>query len=196
MSALTRQEALTVVLKALPDAPVIVSLGTTSREVTAIGLNDHHLHVLDSMGLNPAIGLGVALGVADRFSERVLVLEGDGGLLMGLSTLATIGLLKPANLLLVIFDDGTYAATGGQRTASAAVDFPRIAASCGIEAYGATTAGELAEALARARTSARPMLIAVTIAPGKRQLPFYLPDPPVLTDRFMRSLESSAPTRR
>jgi thiamine pyrophosphate-dependent acetolactate synthase large subunit-like protein len=193
VSPLSRQDALRVTLEAFPESPVIVSLGTTSREVLAIGTSDHHLHVLDSMGLSAAIGLGVALGVAERWRGKVLVLEGDGGLLMGLSTLPTIGLLQPPNLVIAVFDDGVYTATGGQPTASAAVDFPAVARACGIEAQGATSLGELSAHLDRAATHDGPTLVHARIAPGKRSLPFYLPDPPVLTDQFVRYLRGMTP---
>ena len=85
-----------------------------------VGRKANHLYCLDSMGQPLAIGLGLAVGLADRpRGERVVVVEGDGSLLMGFSTLATVGHLKPRNLVLVVLDNGVYLATGGQPTAGA-----------------------------------------------------------------------------
>src|SRR5439155_19394995 len=63
-----------------------------------------------------SIGLGLALARPDR---RVIVLDGDGSLLMNLGSLATIGLLQPANLIVVVMDNEEYATTGGQPTPTA-----------------------------------------------------------------------------
>src|SRR5262249_28306878 len=94
----------------------------------------NHLYVLDSMGLPPAIGLGLALGLEDARFEKVVALEGDGSLLMGLSTLATIALTRPAKLILIVLDNAAYSATGNQPTASSAVDLCAAARACGMAA--------------------------------------------------------------
>src|SRR5438477_7522656 len=109
-----RWDALEVIAEAFQREPMVVTLGGTTRELAAIARSDSHLYVLDSMGLPPAIGLGLALGLDDSAFDKCLVLEGDGSLLMGLSTLATTGLLRPHKLLMIILDNGIYAATGGQ----------------------------------------------------------------------------------
>ena len=57
---------------------------------------------------------------------KVVVVEGDGGLLMGFSALSTIGRLKPKKLILLVLDNGTYAATGGQPTGAEATDFAAV----------------------------------------------------------------------
>src|SRR3984893_9856519 len=84
------------------------------------------------MGQPLAIGLGLAVGLAGRpRGEKVVVIEGDGSLLMGFSTLATVGHLKPSNLVLVVLDNGVYLATGGQPTAARDTDFTTVARACG-----------------------------------------------------------------
>jgi thiamine pyrophosphate-dependent acetolactate synthase large subunit-like protein len=188
--AMVRAEALKEILAQFPTEPIIVTLGTTSREVMALSQGENHLHVLDSMGLPPAIGLGVALGLAGRYAGKVVVLEGDGGLLMGLSALATIGHLRPDNLVLLILDNGTYGATGGQETASSTVDFCQVARGCAIAAWDVENEDGLADGLARVRAERGPSLLRIRIDQTAQRLPFYLPDPPVLTERFRRYLES------
>src|SRR5438270_2259012 len=93
-----RWDALEIIAEAFQREPMVVTLGGTTRELAALRRSDSHLYVLDSMGLPPAIGLGLALGLDDSKFEKIVVLEGDGSLLMGFSTLATIALTKPRKL--------------------------------------------------------------------------------------------------
>lgn len=180
-----RTAAIDQTLRVFAREPIVVTLGTTSREVIALAPDaPNHIHLLDSMGLSPAVGVGLALGLADRYPGKVVALEGDGGLLMGFSVLATIAHLRPRNLLLVVFDDGRYGATGGQATGSDQVDICGVARACGIEANQATDLAELTSLLNSARTSSGPQLMRVKVEPLVRKLPHYLPDPPTLTHRF------------
>jgi thiamine pyrophosphate-dependent acetolactate synthase large subunit-like protein len=93
---MTRTDALTIVDEVYPTDPIVVNVGAAIREmVAAVGFKPNHLHILDSMGLPPAIGLGLAMGLAESRFQKVVTVEGDGGLLLGFSALSTIGLLKP-----------------------------------------------------------------------------------------------------
>ena len=99
------------------------------------------------MGLTSSIGLGLALARPDL---RVIVLDGDGSLLMNLGSLATIGLLRPANLVVVVMDNQEYATTGGQATPTAhGADLDAAARAMGISATATVrTDDELRAALA------------------------------------------------
>jgi sulfopyruvate decarboxylase subunit beta len=187
---MTRLEALRLIATTYPREPMVVTLGATARELAAIARSDSHLYVLDSMGLPPAIGLGLALGLDDSSFDKCLVLEGDGSLLMGLSTLATTGLLQPRKLLLIILDNGTYAATGGQKTASEAIDFCAVASGCGIDATEVAGLAALESELDRCRRAPGPILLRVRIGPENAKVPYLLEDPVVLGDRFRRYVES------
>lgn len=192
-SQLTRLDALKVVVTAYPDEPYVVALGTMVRELLGLGRRPNHLHVLDSMGLPPAIGLGLSLALAQNARvAKCVVIEGDGGLLMGLSTLATIGLLRPEKLLLVVLDNGTYAATGGQPTASPAVDLCAVACACGMAADEVDNADDLRTALERVRALPIPALLRVRIGPENAPAPYFLPDPVELTLDFQRWLRADA----
>jgi thiamine pyrophosphate-dependent acetolactate synthase large subunit-like protein len=189
---LTRFEALKAVAAEYPTEPIVVALGTMVREMLLAGRSDNHLYVLDSMGLPPAIGLGLALAPAARRFDKVITVEGDGGMLMGFSTLTTIGLLKPEKLLLLVLDNGAYAATGMQRTAAPAVDLCAAAAACGITAYAVSTLDDLQAVLRGAREARVPILVRVTIGPENRPAPYFLPDPVELTLTFQRYLAGPA----
>jgi thiamine pyrophosphate-dependent acetolactate synthase large subunit-like protein len=184
----TRFDALAAVAHAFPAEPIVVALGTMVREMLLVGRSDNHLYVLDSMGLPPAIGLGLALSPAAQRFDKVIVVEGDGGMLMGLSTLATIGLLQPERLLLIVLDNGAYAATGMQRSAAPAVDFCAAAQACGMRAQRVATTAALEQALQEARHTPGPALLHVPIGPENRPAPYFLPDPVELTLAFQRFL--------
>ncbi|HEX2033635.1 MAG TPA: thiamine pyrophosphate-dependent enzyme [Chloroflexota bacterium] len=189
---LSRFEALRAVASAYPTEPVVVALGTMVREMLLVGRRDNHLYVLDSMGLPPAIGLGLALAPACRRFDKVVTIEGDGGLLMGFSTLATIGALRPERLLLVVLDNGAYAATGMQRTAAPAVDLCAAARACGLQAFDVDQGGRLEAVLRECRHLPGPIVVRVAIGPQNREAPYFLPDPVELTLAFQRYLAGPA----
>ena len=194
-TSLTRIAALEAIASEYPEEPIVIALGTMVREMLLVtGRRANHLYVLDSMGLPPAIGLGVALSPGARHHDKVVVIEGDGGLLMGFSTLVTIGLLKPEKLLLVVLDNGVYAATGMQRTGVAAVDLRAAALSCGIDAYDVATMDELQAVLRGSRRVAGPALLRVAIGAENQPAPYFLPDPVELTLGFQKYLASPAAT--
>jgi sulfopyruvate decarboxylase subunit beta len=188
---MTRLDALRAIVAAYPREPAVVTLGATARELAATARADNHLYVLDSMGLPPAIGLGLALGLEDSSFEKCLVIEGDGSLLMGLSTLATIGLLQPAKLLLIVLDNGTYAATGGQKTASEAIDFCAVARGCGISATDVDNLDTFHAELERSRAAPGPILLRVRIGPENAKVPYLLEDPVILGETFRRYVQQN-----
>jgi Thiamine pyrophosphate enzyme, C-terminal TPP binding domain len=98
---LDRAQVLSFIDAAAPDSPVVLSLGGIAREMLAVaGRKGNHFVSLDAMGQTISVALGIALGLenSDR-TGKVLVVEGDGSLLMGLSVLSTVGHLKPRRLL-------------------------------------------------------------------------------------------------
>src|SRR5476649_2955624 len=131
---MTRLEATRFIVELAGDAPIIASLGHPAYDLFTAGDRPQNFYTWGSMGLASSVGLGLALARPD---VRVIVLDGDGSLLMNLGSLATIGLLKPQNLVVVVMDNEEYATTGGQRTPTAhGADLEAAARAMGI----ATTA--------------------------------------------------------
>lgn len=129
---MTRLEATRVIVELAGDAPIIASLGHPAYDLFAAGDRPQNFYTWGSMGLASSVGLGLALARPD---VRVIVLDGDGSLLMNLGSLATIGLLKPQNLVVVVMDNEEYATTGGQRTPTAhGADLEAAARAMGIAA--------------------------------------------------------------
>jgi thiamine pyrophosphate-dependent acetolactate synthase large subunit-like protein len=186
---LQRPDGLRLLAARYADQPLILPLGGASREMLAIaGRRPNHLTLLDAMGQPAAIGLGVALGVAanQRF-ERVVVVEGDGSLLMGFSSLATIGHLRPRQLLLIVFDNGVYLATGGQPTAASDVDYVAVALACGWEAARNVSGdlGAFSQALDWADQQDGPVLLRVLVGTETLPTDYFLEDPAILGRGFM-----------
>jgi thiamine pyrophosphate-dependent acetolactate synthase large subunit-like protein len=118
------------------DLLVVPGLGSTCWDLAAAGDNDRNFYLWGAMGGAAMIGLGLALAQPDK---RVAVITGDGEMLMGMGALATIGIQKPRNLAVIVFDNGVYGETGMQPShtqsrESGGVDLLKIAAGCGLVA--------------------------------------------------------------
>lgn len=187
---LQRPEVLQRIDAAFPTQPMVLTLGGTIREMLAVvGQKPNHLYSLDAMGQTLPIGLGLALGLADNpRHEKVVVVEGDGSLLMGFSALATVGHLRVQARKLVCFvlDNGVYLATGGQPTAAADIDFAAAALACGwadARDVGSTPEA-LGETLVWAAQMDGPLLARIGIGTQQPKTDFFLEDPVVLARTF------------
>jgi thiamine pyrophosphate-dependent acetolactate synthase large subunit-like protein len=166
---------------------VIAGLGSTAWDVTAAGDRPLNIPLWGAMGGAAMVGLGLALAQPER---RILVITGDGELLMGLGSLATIAVQRPANLALVVFDNERYGETGMQATHTArGVDLAAVAAACGFPLTGTLRKeDELEAALPAIRTGPGPGLYVAKVR--AEPLPFVLPpkDGAYLKDRFRHAL--------
>ena len=112
------------------DLLVVPGLGSTTWDLAALGDNDRNFYLWGAMGGAAMIGLGLALAQPKR---RVAVITGDGEMLMGLGSLATIGIQRPGNLAIVVFDNGVYGETGMQPShTQSGVDLVGVARGCGF----------------------------------------------------------------
>jgi thiamine pyrophosphate-dependent acetolactate synthase large subunit-like protein len=109
---------------------VVGGLGASTYDIAAVGDHDRNFYLWGAMGGAVMIGLGIALAQPHL---PVVVITGDGDMLMGMGSLATVGLQKPKNLTIVVLDNEVYGETGGQASHTAAtVDLVGVARSCGI----------------------------------------------------------------
>ncbi len=126
-----RIDAVSAVSEAAGDALIVCNIGFPSRELYAVKDRQENFYMLGSMGLASSIGLGLALARPDR---RVIVLEGDGAVLMNLGTLATIANHAPKNYLLIILDNCCYGSTGSQPTCThLGTDLAGMAEAAGVK---------------------------------------------------------------
>lgn len=124
----SRAQAMASILELVTDQPVIICNGFPSREAQKIADRPTHFYMIGSMGVAAAIGLGVALSKPDK---QVVIFDGDGNVLMGMGTLATVGFLKPKNFIHVVFDNEVYGSTGNQPTISNVVRLEQVAKAAG-----------------------------------------------------------------
>ena len=118
-------------------------------------------------------------------------MEGDGGMLMNLNALTSIGYLQPENLLLVVLDNQQYASTGGQATFTTHLDLADIAKSCRLKVWRADDIETLQQSLTEAAATAGPCFVHMKIAPGNAaNIPLLLDDPVTLGHTFTQWLET------
>jgi thiamine pyrophosphate-dependent acetolactate synthase large subunit-like protein len=127
---LERRSVVSSLLTERKGAIVVGGLGASTYDIAAAGDHDRNFYLWGAMGGAVMIGLGVALAQPDL---PVVVITGDGEMLMGMGSLATVGLQKPGNLTIVVLDNEVYGETGGQASHTAAtVDLVGVARACGI----------------------------------------------------------------
>jgi thiamine pyrophosphate-dependent acetolactate synthase large subunit-like protein len=187
---LRRREVVAELLKDRGDMLVVAGLGASAWDVTAAGDHPLNFPLWGAMGGAVAVGLGLALAQPKR---RILVITGDGEILMGLGSLATVAVQGPSNLCIVVLDNERYGETGMQLTHTAGdIDLAATASACGISACRTITdAKSLASHLPQIRNDVGPVFVNVKVRAEK--LPLVLPpkDGAYLKDRFRFELLGS-----
>jgi sulfopyruvate decarboxylase subunit beta len=125
-----RLDALTAVYDRLQDRVVVTIMGAVAAELQSIGHRPNFFYLQHAMGLASSMGLGIALSRPDR---HVVVLDGDGSVLMNLGGLTTLARYRPRNLTHIVFDNESLLSVGGFPTAtSTGSDLAAIAAAAGV----------------------------------------------------------------
>jgi sulfopyruvate decarboxylase subunit beta len=125
-----RLDALRAVYPALESRVVVTIMGAVAAELQSLGHRPNFFYLQHAMGLASSLGLGIALA---RPEKQVIVLDGDGSVLMNLGGLTTLARYRPANLVHVVFDNESLLSVGGFPTAtSTGSDLAGIAAAAGV----------------------------------------------------------------
>ncbi|HEX2443416.1 MAG TPA: thiamine pyrophosphate-dependent enzyme [Vicinamibacterales bacterium] len=125
-----RSEALQAIYPQLEQSVVVTIMGAVAAELQEIGHRPNFFYLQHAMGLASSLGLGIAL---TRPEVQVVVLDGDGSVLMNLGGLTTLARYRPANLLHIVFDNESLLSVGGFPTAtSTGSDIAKIAAAAGV----------------------------------------------------------------
>ncbi len=166
------------------NALLVCNIGFPSRELFAVRNRPGNFYMLGSMGLASSIGLGLALA---RPNRKVIVLDGDGSVLMNLGTLATIAHHAYRNFLLVILDNCCYGSTGSQPTCThLGTDLERMAKGAGIEkSRTVTDAEDLGRALGESG------VVVARVEAGNADVPVISLSPQEIIERFMISAQSA-----
>ena len=171
-------DAVAAAVEAAPGDLFVSSLGTATSALRLASGDGPYLYLGGAMGC----GLAAALGVAERCPDRgVVAIVGDGDLLMGCGSLWSLSGLRPANLLLLVLDDGRYSITGGQELVAPRAFAAVAGALPNLTALEAATAGEVGEAV---RTLARPAVLLAQIDEPAWPGPSPFVDPHRVRARF------------
>ena len=186
-NALDRRDVVKTLLADRDRALVVAGLGAPAWDCAASGDHPLNFYLWGAMGSAAIIGLGLALAQPER---RVIVVTGDGEMLMGLSSLATVAVQAPRNFALVVLDNERYGETGMQATHTAhGVDLAGMAQAAGFaRARTVRDTAELAEAAVLVREAPGPVVAVIKVSAAP--LPLVLPerDGALLKNRFRDAL--------
>ena len=190
MEKLNRRDVVRELLRERGDLIVIAGLGASAWDLAACGNEPLDFPLWGAMGSAAMVGLGMALAQPER---KVLVITGDGEMLMGLGGVATIGAQQPDNLSIVVLDNECYGETGRQTTHTGmGVDLASVAGACGFpNVRTVTQADELAGLREDIHASKGPLFAVLKVSTD--ELPRVLPprDGPYLTQRMREALHVS-----
>ncbi|MBN8928177.1 MAG: aldehyde dehydrogenase [Rhodospirillales bacterium 69-11] len=182
---LDRREVVATLLRDPGDLLIVSGLGAATYDVGAAGDRPTNFYLWGAMGGAAMIGLGIALAQPRR---RVLVITGDGEMLMGIGSLATLAAQAAPNLAVAVLDNTRFGETGSQRSHTGlGTDLAAVAAACGWQQTA--IARDMAEVeLLRDRLRSEPLFAVLRISPEEK--PRFLPprDGAYLSDRFRRAL--------
>lgn len=133
-----RAKCIEAIYPELSDKLVVTIMGACAQELYDLGHCENFFYLQHAMGLASSIGLGLALNLPD---EKVVVMDGDGSVLMNLGTLTTMARYRPPNLTHIVFDNGSLLSTGGfaSHTTSGVTDLAKIAEGAGISNVASVT---------------------------------------------------------
>jgi thiamine pyrophosphate-dependent acetolactate synthase large subunit-like protein len=173
---------------------IVVPTMTTNREWPQVSTKpDLDLMLSGAMGKASSVGLGLALARPDR---KVVVLDGDGSLLMNLGSLVTIAGMAPPNMILFVFENDIYRTTGGQPIPYAGrFSFPDMARAAGFaDAHEFVNLESLENGMEGIMNQPGPTLVNVKVAPHKERPPFPMTRTPSIIARFREALVAAPPS--
>jgi len=186
VATMSRRDAIEAVMGELGDEAVVHANGFICRESFAMRDRGENFYMIGSMGLASSIGLGLAMTAPDR---RVVVLDGDGNLLMAMGALAMVATARPRRFVHVVFDNEVYGSTGNQASLSAGVRLDRVAAAAGYRtSVAVTTRAEVVDVVRRGLTTDGPHFVLVKVTTEEHEVPRIPHTPEAMRDRFRRAL--------
>jgi len=192
---MTRAEAVACVAdRTDPSALTVVCNGMIGRELYTYRDRASQFYMIGSMGLASSIGLGLALV---RPSRTIVVLDGDGNVLMGMGALASVAAAAPANLYHIVFDNAAHGSTGGQRTISDVVPLDAVARAAGYRrADRVRDRAALTGAIDALFAEPGPAMLLVEVERGHQPgIGRVEPSPPRLTARFRAACAAESASR-
>ena len=182
---LDRRDVAAILLRDPGDLLVVTGLGAATYDVGVLGDREQNFYLWGAMGGAAMIGLGLALAQPKR---RVLAITGDGEMLMGMGSLASIAAARVPNLAIAVLDNARFGETGSQHSHTGlTTDLEAVAAACGWAATATARDMAAVEAL-RLRLRTEPLFAVIRINADEK--PRFIPprDGAYVTERFRRAL--------
>lgn len=181
-------DAIGAITSSLSDELIISANGFLSRQLYTLKDSAKNFYMLGSMGLASSIGMGLSLSVSNR---RIVIIDGDGNILMNLGSLATIGHFGPKNLVHMVLDNECYDSTGGQPTVSNTAKLEDIAKAAGYKVTRRVADMEsLRAVVAEIPGMEGPVFVLVKTERGKEKTSRVLLTPSEIARRFASELWS------
>lgn len=178
---MARYEAIQKIMESIEEELVICNIGFPSRELYEIDDRPKNFYMIGSMGLASSIGFGLAMA---KPHKDVVVIDGDGSLLMNMGSLVTIFANNPSNLTWIVIDNGAYGSTGNQDTYAQKTDLVDIAKAVGFKNSFDFTDINLKDVIRSDDVS----FIVYKTEPGNSDAPIIDLDPITIKERFMSSI--------
>jgi len=184
-----RKECLEILAERVREEIVVTNLGYAAGWWLKLKPRDANFYLHDSMGMASSVGLGIALALPDK---KVIVLDGDGGLLLNLGILVTIAEKNPPNLIHLLFDNRCYESSGGQCLVNVErTDFVALARGAGIaNAREVKTTGEFRVAIEDALRNPGLAFLSARIEPEGTPMPDFSLSPAEIKYQFQRFIRS------
>ena len=179
---MARREAIEDIMNCIDDEIIVCNIGFPSRELYDINDRGENFYMIGSMGLASSIGLGLALARPDR---KVVVIDGDGSLLMNMGSLATVFANNPSNLTWIVIDNGAYGSTGNQETYAKLINLVEVAKGVGFKNSYRFENVDLKDMIRSDDVS----FIVYETEPGNSKAPIIDLDPITIKERFMEAIK-------
>ena len=173
-----RRDAIEKIIELIDDELIVCNIGFPSRELYDIRDREENFYMIGSMGLASSIGLGLALSKPER---NIVVIDGDGALLMNMGALVTINACRPRNLTWIVINNGAYGSTGNQETYAKDLNLSQIASSVGLKSYKFEEID-----LKKIIEDDKCNFIEFNCKPGNSTAPIIEMTPEFIKERFMR----------
>lgn len=187
-----RYDAIKAVVKDLNDELIISNIGVPSKELHEIRESKNNFYMLGSMSMATPIGLGLSMALEKNNDNRkVIVLDGDGSVLMNLGELVTVYVQNPTNLIVVIIDNEAYGSTGSQKTYASEVNIANIARSVGIKEVYSIDAKDNTDHIDMKEylNKKGPIVLHIKVNAGNSDAKNIKYTPSKIKNRFMKSIQ-------
>ena len=178
---MARYEAIEKIMESIDEELVICNIGFPSRELYEIDDRPKNFYMIGSMGLASSIGFGLAMA---KPHKDVVVIDGDGSLLMNMGSLVTIFANNPSNLTWIVIDNGAYGSTGNQDTYAQKIDLVEVAKGVGFKNSFNFNDIDLKDVLRNDDVS----FVVFKTEPGNSDAAIIDLDPITIKERFMSSI--------